>query len=255
MQLKLESFDAKSNSVARDLFYTYDAIGHYRAGPTSAVRPWLKFDALGLAILRVAEPAADLTRLLPEYAAAEPLQSVVVIDEIDKAPRDFPNDLLNEIDRMYFHVPEIENVKVTARKGLDPVLVITSNSEKNLPPPFLRRCVYYDIPFPSDKALQHIVASRIVEFKDKDGDSATGPLAAGALSLFRKLWESPGLSRQPGTAELLDWMLALIQMGARTELGLRQQAWLVRKSFAALVKSEGDREPAMQVIEEWLAGS
>ena len=251
MQLKAEQFDAKSNSAARDLFYTYDAIGHYRAGQTSDVRPWLKFDALGLAILCVAEPSGDLQRLLPKYTGGEPRQSVVVIDEIDKAPRDFPNDLLNELDRMYFHIPEMENLKVTARKGFEPILVVTSKSEKNLPAPFLRRCVYYDIPFPSDGALQRIVAARITEFSDENGK-----LATDALSLFRKLWdESTGLSRQPGTAELLDWMLAMIRLDAQPDVGLKEQAGLLRKTFGALIKSEGDRETAMSVIEEWLASA
>jgi MoxR-like ATPase len=204
-----------------------------------------------LAILRAARQTYDLQRHLPEFAATASTQSVVVIDEIDKAPRDFPNDVLNELDKMYFHIPEMQNLKVEADrdKRAEPIVVITSNSEKNLPAPFLRRCVYYDIPFPKDSALKRIVIARITEFS-KDGS----PLLSEALSLFRRLWdERTGLSRQPGTAELLDWMLALIKLNAQLDKGLREQAHLIKSTFPALIKSEGDREAGEQAIEIWLA--
>lgn len=171
---------------------------------------------------------------------------MVLIDEIDKAPRDFPNDLLNEIDRLYFKIPELGNQVVRAAEGLEPVLVITSNSEKNLPAAFLRRCVYYNIPFPEGR-LEEIVASRLPEFTP--GESA---LLRDAASFFMYLRSgATGVEKAPATAELLDWLLYLVQRGVSLDTGLREQAHLVEPSLVTLLKHERDQRRKTQLWDEW----
>ena len=147
-------FDTKSETRARDLFYTIDTIERFHAAqferdpakldPTRFVR----FHALGRAILYAAPPDDLALRLEPDKRhPGTPRRSVVLIDEIDKAPRDVPNDLLMEIEQMRFFMPELNRI-VTAPRDMRPILVITSNSEKALPDAFLRRCVYYHMSFP-----------------------------------------------------------------------------------------------------------
>ena len=94
-------------------------------------------------------------------------RSVVLIDEVEKAPRDFPNDILNEIERMYFRIPELGNRAVEADPDHYPIVLMTNNSEKSLPDAFLRRCIYYNIPFPDAEALEAIVLARLVELFPK----------------------------------------------------------------------------------------
>src|SRR5208337_3471068 len=101
---------------------------------------YITYNALGVAILDANDRKALETWLPADFEHTGPCQSVVLIDEVDKAPRDFPNDILNEVESMYFKVPEFGNVKFSAPAAMHPILVITSNSEKNLPGPFLRRC-------------------------------------------------------------------------------------------------------------------
>src|SRR5262249_41495666 len=136
-------FVAKTTSTAKDLFYRYDALthfhdSHFRQGQL-AMESYIAYEALGLAIL-LSLPVADGDPLLPPHLRGKgPTRSVVLIDEIDKAPRDLPNDVLNEIETLSFTVRETGR-SVTASSGYRPVVVITSNSEKNLPDAFLRRC-------------------------------------------------------------------------------------------------------------------
>jgi MoxR-like ATPase len=266
MGLLHEKFDAKSTNVARDLFYTYDAIGHFRrqqavtqngvsqaattalsspaAQPADpGVRPFLSFNGLGKAILRCAKPTAEMQRLLPDLVPVEPQQSILVIDEIDKAPRDFPNDLLSEIDQKYFRIPELENLKVEAVEDKAPILVITSNSEKNLPAAFLRRCVYYDIPFPGEKALRKIASRRLVELTDR----SDAPLLQSAVEEFMKLaGDESRMQHKPGTAELLDWIAALLEGGATADTTLDRHR--IRETYVAMVKRQDDRAIAEKIL-------
>lgn len=244
-------FEAKSNSEARDLFYTYDTLGRFHAKDGDNAKPdarnFIHYNALGEAILQTRE-GREVAGVLPPdgWSHRGPAQSVVLIDEIDKAPRDFPNDLLNEIDRLYFKIPELRNEVVRASEGFEPVLVITSNSEKNLPAAFLRRCVYYHIPFPEGR-LEEIVASRLHEFEP--GGSA---LLRDAIGFFMYLRSAPaGVEKAPATAELLDWLLYLTQRGASLTLGLREQAELVEPSLVTLLKHERDQRRKSQLWEEW----
>src|SRR5262249_11440488 len=134
-----------------------------------------------------------------------PRRSVVLIDEIDKAPRDFPNDLLNEVETMHFRVPELGNALIASDPGSPPILVITSNSEKHLPDAFLRRCIYYHIPFPGRERLSRIIEARLGRFAGR----AEGFLP-DALDIFDRLREpAVGLRKKPATAEVLSWLAAL----------------------------------------------
>ena len=142
----------------------------------------------------------------------EPRRSVVLIDEIDKAPRDFPNDVLNELEHLYFRVPECGNAVLRADDRYRPIVVITSNRARP-PEPFLRRCVFHRIGFPDMDTVRRIALSRL-------GSHVRGlePLLDEAVSLFAELLrESAGLSRRPGLAEFLNWLIgaerALVHRG------------------------------------------
>lgn len=240
-------FETKSNSTARDLFYSYDAVGHFRAKDTGAsadVLSYLRWNALGEAILRSRETIADRWRT-PGFEHAGAQRAVVLIDEIDKAPRDFPNDLLNEVEHLYFRVPELNNDKIEANPALRPILVLTSNSEKHLPEAFLRRCIYYDLEFPQDKRLVEIVTSRVAKY-----ENGLPPMLTEALALFEHLRDS-GLRKRPATAELIDWLTALRALGADFEQPLRAQRKQLRQSLSALIKIKEDQETAQRLAKEW----
>lgn len=134
------------------------------------------------------------------FAADRP--SVVLIDEIDKADVEFPNDLLRELDEMAFHVPETDR---TVRAIHRPVTIITSNAEKELPDAFLRRCVFHYIAFPDPAQMERIVR---VHFPDLDG-----AVLKAALDRFFSLRKVKGLRKPPSTSELLDWLGVLVAMG------------------------------------------
>ncbi len=257
-------FETKSTSVARDLFYTYDTVGRFHAVQTrrSDAREidFLSYNALGLAIV-LSRRRSEIEELLPPGFPAtvdalgegfatdwSPRRSVVLIDEIDKAPRDFPNDLLNEIERYYFRIPELGNRTLRADPGLPPIVIITSNSEKNLPAPFLRRCVFYDIPFPRGERLERIVRQRVAEL----GNGA-GPLLASALELFGLLRRESAAGQPPGTAELLDWLTVLAKRGIPTERSLRTvNPRLLESTLSTLLKNPADSERGRQLLKSYL---
>jgi MoxR-like ATPase len=255
-------FETKSTSMAKDLFYQYDALGAFKTRDDADPRTFITYQALGLAILEAFEASQPrVAALLPQgYVHRGPRRSVVLIDEIDKAPRDFPNDLLNEIERFYFRVPELRNIGspgaesgesgVPARQR--PIVIITSNSEKGLPDPFLRRCVYFDIPFPTAKELDDIVAARVAGLSG-------GALLADAIALFETLRGSDrtiALKKKPSTAELLNWLQVLVFRGAKPSEPLRDAGRkpLVQETLSTLIKSSDDRKVAQDYVEtRWLA--
>ena len=246
---ELLKYETKSNSAARDLFYTYDAVGHFRAGQSGTAATalsYLRWNALGEAILHSRSPEETKEWQTPGFEHTKAKRSVVLIDEIDKAPRDFPNDLLNEVENLYFRVPELNNDKIEADSKHRPILVLTSNSEKHLPEAFLRRCIYYDIEFPTEERLKQIVLNRVGSFAD-----AKAQLLIEALELFMHLRKSE-LLKAPATAELLGWLTALNKMGAKPDQPLRTQPELLRKSLSALIKIKEDQEAAKSIAEEWL---
>jgi MoxR-like ATPase len=242
-------FETKSNSTARDLFYTYDAVGHFRAGQAGGAAEalsYLRWNALGEAILR-SHPHDKVKQWLPtDFKHNGAQRSVVLIDEIDKAPRDFPNDLLNEVENLYFRVPELGNVRIDASADKRPILVLTSNSEKHLPEAFLRRCIYYDIAFPDEKRLAEIVLARLDQFAQRQT-----PLLDEALELFQLL-RGTGLRKAPATAELLGWLTALAEMRADLERPLHAQSKLLEKSLSALIKTKEDQAAASSLAQDWL---
>jgi len=247
----LLKFEAKSTSVARDLFYTYDTLGRFHAAHTGEGTVdslnYIHFNALGLAILRANEPASIAQLLTDNPQNTGKQRSVVLIDEIDKAPRDFPNDLLNEVEGMYFKIPELGNKKVTSDPQFRPILILTSNSEKNLPEAFLRRCVFYDIPFPDRDRLSHIVHSRLGEaITDKHA------LLQDALDLFDRLRDpAGGLHRKPSTSELLAWLRILTERSKDQKNYIRTEA-MIEPALASLIKTSEDRPTARELLNDWL---
>jgi len=135
-------------------------------------------------------------------AFISPEQVVLLIDEIDKADLEFPNDLLNELEEMSFYIPET-NETITANHR--PIVVITSNAEKELPDAFLRRCIFHYIEFPNLELMEEIVRVHFPDIKDN--------LLREALKAFYKLREIDDFRKKPSTSELIDWIRALIAGG------------------------------------------
>ena len=251
---KPEEFHTKSTSSARDLFYLYDTMSRFHAAHTGkgsqANLDYLTFSALGRAIL-LSRPRAEVSHLLrPDEPHDGPRRSVVLIDEIDKAPRDFPNDLLQEVESLSFRIPELGNERVAAADGFRPILVITSNSERNLPDPFLRRCIFYRIPDAKGPALEKIVRTRLAAF-DGDRDSR---LLADSLRFFESLrLPAADLRRVPSPAELLSWMQALLAGGLGVDDPLVKTDF-VRHSLSVLAKTEDDSDRLRELFKEFATG-
>jgi MoxR-like ATPase len=155
---------------------------------------------------------------------------VLLIDEIDKADIEFPNDLLLELDRMEFFVYETQQLVKAANR---PVMIITSNNEKELPDAFLRRCFFHYIRFPDRETMQAIVD---VHFPGLKQD-----LLREALSLFYEVRDVPGLSKRPSTSELLDWIKLLVVEDIPPEaLRAKDSKNLIPPLYGALIKNEQD---------------
>ncbi len=239
-------FEIKSTSTARDLFYTYDALKRFQdiqSGVSSSeLLNYITYQALGLAILKTKEPSEVKNLLSAEFAHIGKSRSVVLIDEMDKAPRDFPNDLLNELEHLYFRIPELGNVKVEADPTLQPIVIITSNSEKDLPEAFLRRCIYYNIPFPERDRLKEIVSNHLELASDSK-------FLQDAIALFERLRKS-GLRKKPATAELLSWLLAL--QGFKTEPEIVLTETNICQTLSSLIKTTEDQEKAQEIVKQWI---
>ena len=316
---KVHECFVKSTTTARDLFYSFDELARFRdnqAGQAQPLQRYLSFNGLGRAILFAggAEHALELLPGLAFETAPEgdsglgllkgraprverpqrlgdlyprgafpsaPAATLVLIDELDKAPRDTPNDMLNEIERLGFDIPELGvRVAVPSDPKTRPVIVITSNSEKSLPEPFLRRCVYHDIPFPA-AALREIVYAQVKGLPgggaasndaSSSGAVLTEALLTDALALFDRLRDRSRIQRPPGTAELLSWIDTLLAAGLPTGDGLRAPLAaalearagprtnlvrnaapnLVESLLAVLVKKAEDHSAAIDVIRQWV---
>ena len=245
-------FQAKSTSTARDLFYEFDVLGRFQAAQTHVARndvEYIHYNALGEAIL-LANPAASVAHLFPPGFAHDgsPRRTVVLIDEVDKAPRDFPNDILSEVENMAFRIPELGSVVVKADPEMQPVLIMSSNSEKSLPDAFLRRCIYYNIPFPGREKLLDIIQARIA-----DASAAPAGFLSDALDFF-ELLRAPAtnLRKKPATAELLSWLILLYGLIGNRREGLRRHPAELRASISALVKSAEDQIAAERVLTTWV---
>ncbi len=179
----------------------------------------------------------------------EPRRSVVLVNEIDKAHRDFPNDLLGRFEGDYrFDIPELD-AHVSAPPELRPVLVVTSNSEKSLPDAFLRRCVFYNIPFPNREMLVKIVKGRLKWLSDADPRHG---FFGSALELFDAVRSTETLTRRPGTAELLGWLLALRPFFSDLGEPIQTQPTRLQRSIGCLVKTVEDVDSVKGVTEQWI---
>jgi MoxR-like ATPase len=230
-------FNTKTTSTAQDLFYRYDALRHFhdaqfRKGD-SAVDAYITYEALGLAILLSIEPS-EADPFLPDWLKGKgPTRSVVLIDEVDKAPRDLPNDVLNEIESMSFTVKETGR-KFAADQRFRPILILTSNSEKNLPEAFLRRCVFYHIPFPTPERLRFIVNRRLAPTL-----TFTPGMLENAIRHFEKIRALP-MKKKPATAECLAWLQIVQKMSIDVENLRPGQAEILVLSYAVLAKTRED---------------
>ena len=155
---------------------------------------------------------------------------ILLIDEIDKADIEFPNDLLQELDRMEFYVYETGETIVAEKR---PVVIITSNNEKELPDAFLRRCFFHYISFPDNETMKKIVDVHYPDIKSK--------LVSESLKVFYELREIPGLKKKPSTSELLDWLKLLMNEDITPEM-LREKnsSNIIPPLHGALLKNEQD---------------
>lgn len=267
---RLHFFSTKSNSESRDLFYTYDALSRFRdaQSPLDAgkgandVADYIEFQALGRAILDAHEKSevAHLLRGRRAYAhAGQPERSVVIIDEIDKASRDFPNDLLREIEDLSFAVPEMggkrdgADGKVPETPGnipasRKPIIIITSNEERQLPDAFLRRCVFHEISFPNDEVLGRIIASGLDRRLPPNGEFALPEVERAELTKLLGSFRALPLDKRPGISELID-AAALLAYPAGEAPPLPDR---LRRTVPALAKLRNDRQTLAQLIEEQL---
>ncbi len=251
-------FETKSTSTARDLFYHYDTLGRFTAKEfgSGGEKPedFITYNALGQAIVHANKPS-EVAHLLPsDYTHPGQKRSVVLIDEVEKAPRDFPNDILNEIERLYFRIPELGNVEVNADNSFDPVVILTNNSEKSLPDAFLRRCIFYHIPFPTGERLQQIVLARLPMYFNDDSQSVLMRDSISFVIHIRN--ESVNLEKPPGTSELLNWLSAMMNLGVNPEQSLADTAEksIALRCIPSLVKISLDQEAVSALLHEWSDG-
>ena len=192
-------FNTKTTSTAKDLFYTYDAVRHFRDAnmkkDSREAIDYIELQALGKAITLTNPDAAKIMGIKLD----QPRHSVVLIDEIDKAPTDFPNDILFELENMSFTIKET-GTKIQAGSDFRPIVIMTSNSEKSLPDAFLRRCVFLHIEFPSEQMLLEIITTKL-------GDNS-----AYADDIFVEHFmeiRNAVKKKRPATAELIGWLKML----------------------------------------------
>ncbi|MBV9481758.1 MAG: MoxR family ATPase [Acidobacteria bacterium] len=282
-QSRYLEMQVKSTSARDDLLYRIDDVRRFRDAQLRRENPMLNYLELrpfGEAIVRACGPDAQLldrsgrnltggeaflddmlgphrlpgpptARLLlpnaPEWTGPE--RWVVLIDEIDKAPRDTPNDLLEEFEKLAFAMPEL-GLRVAPSSGdaaIRPVVIVTSNSEKSLPHAFLRRCAYHHIPFPSDSELRTIIAERL-------GELNMAPRLLGQLlALFEQFRKQ--MRQRPGTAELLQWLKRADEDEELVEAADRpSRAERLKRLVCIIAKDSQDQDTANARIDAWARG-
>ncbi len=214
------SLYVRSTTTAEDLLYRFDAVAYLHAANDPARR------GESLSRAELVEPGP----LWRAYEAAGP--AVVLIDEIDKAPRDFPNDLLNVLDQHTFEVPEAER-RVSRGAKPPPLVVITSNSERRLPEPFLRRCIFHHIEL-DEALLRRAVEARLADFPNLPDDAREV-----AIGRFLEL-RGREIRKPPATAELLVWLAILSARGGVTARQLTDRRLHELPAISALVKDRDD---------------
>ena len=218
LDMPLLIWNVKSTTKAQDGLYVYDAVqrlydGQFGDRDVSDIAQYIKPGKLGEA-----------------FAAEE--RVVLLIDEIDKADLEFPNDLLWELDQMEFYIPEThETVKAVHR----PIVLITSNAEKELPDAFLRRCIFHYIEFPDAEMMERIVRVHVPRLDQR--------LLDLAIQAFYWLRDVPGLQKKPSTSELIDWVQALARGG------VDPQQIVARLPFmGVLLKKDHDIDAAQRAL-------
>lgn len=212
-------WNVKSTTKAKDGLYVYDTVqrlndSRFGTGDVSDIKRYIHLGQLGRS-----------------FTTAE--QVVLLIDEVDKADLEFPNDLLNELDEMSFYIPETDETIEAAKR---PIVVITSNSEKELPDAFLRRCVFHYIEFPDPELMQDIVHVHFPNLEKR--------LLKEVLTRFYWLRQMDNFRKKPSTSELLDWIQALIAGGIEPEKVAKELPFA-----GALIKKEQDVEVLQAAME------
>ncbi len=213
--MEMVEWNIKSTTKAQQGLYEYDAVSR------------LRDSQLGDERVNDVKNYIRKGKLWQAFEAGK--RVVLLIDEVDKADIEFPNDLLQELDKMEFHVYETGE---TIRAAHRPVVIITSNNEKELPDAFLRRCFFHYIRFPEPEVMREIVAVHFPDIKDR--------LLTEALSQFYEIRETPGLKKKPSTSEVLDWLKLLLAEDLNPEDLKREGANLLPKLHGALLKNEQD---------------
>ncbi len=206
----------KSTTKAQQGLYEYDAVARLRDSQLGDDR------------------VHDISNYIVRGKVWEAFQSkeqpVLLIDEVDKADIEFPNDLLQELDRMEFYVYETKQLVKAAHR---PIIVITSNNEKELPDAFLRRCFFHYIKFPDKETMSRIVDVHFPDLKKN--------LLSEALNAFYKVRDVPGLKKKPSTSELLDWIRLLLAEDVPPELlNAKDSRKAIPPLYGALLKNEQD---------------
>ncbi|MFW2587253.1 AAA family ATPase [Sagittula sp. SSi028] len=215
LNVPMIEWNVKSTTRAQQGLYEYDAVSR------------LRDSQLGDERVHDVKNYIKKGKLWQAFEAGQ--KTVLLIDEIDKADIEFPNDLLQELDKMEFHVYETGE---TIRAETRPIVIITSNNEKELPDAFLRRCFFHYIKFPDADTLRQIVRVHFPDIKDQ--------LLTTALTQFLELREQPGLKKKPSTSEVLDWLKLLLAEDLIAEDLKRDGANALPKLHGALLKNEQD---------------
>ncbi|MBH37218.1 MAG: ATP-binding protein [Gammaproteobacteria bacterium] len=215
--MRLVEWHIKSTTKASQGLYEYDAVSR------------LRDSQLGN------EKVKDIANYIKQGKLWDAFQSdervVLLVDEIDKADIEFPNDLLQELDRMEFYCYELDKT-IKAKKR--PLVIITSNNEKDLPDAFLRRCFFHYIAFPDRVVLEKIINVHIPKLKKK--------LLKDSLDTFFDIRKVPGMKKKPTTSELIDWLKLLVSDDLAQEVLSSKQSNLVPPLYGALLKNEQDVE-------------
>ena len=216
LEVPIISWNVKSTTKAQHGLYEYDAVSR------------LRDSQLGDEKVKDIRNYIEKGKLWDAFSADKKV--VLLIDEIDKADIEFPNDLLQELDRMEFYVHETGD---TIKAEVRPIVIITSNNEKELPDAFLRRCFFHYIRFPEKETMQDIVDVHFPGVKKE--------LVTSAMEVFFNLREVPGIKKKPSTSELLDWLkLLMAEDISPEELKGKDGSQAIPPLYGALLKNEQD---------------
>jgi len=261
-------FNTKTSSVARDLFYTYDAVSHFQESNIAkgenktpkVTENFIELQAFGEAIA-TANPKAEYAKNFIWNPATPPQSSVVLIDEIDKAPRDFTNDILNEIERYQFTIKE-KNYQVKLNDNPNQpnpqriLVIMTSNSEKNLPDAFLRRCIFYNIEFPNEAFLLKIINAQVAPQKEEKDMTAEEKKDAeiratnlkNIVDEFYNIRNNVAVRKKTATAEIVAFVKMMEAKGFldQPNLNVKKQ---FKNNLSLIAKTKEDMDAIRKKLE------